>query len=250
MNQLKLRDEHPPAIIELDGERLAQMDKNALGFARALAALAHRRNMVIVGQGGDQFLRVRAWQMLAHMLNLAVVEVSNERDEHGTWTACCELQDETGRTVSRATAICSRSEEKWAERNDFELRSMAASRALSHASRQRFGFLAEAAGFKGDETDAAAAGARSAARANANQSVASPKQVKLIEHRAYKNHINAGRLTNEACRRYGIERLDQLPRSAVDEMLQWCDAGGPDDDGVIEGEAQATPADFDDDIPF
>jgi hypothetical protein len=63
------------------------------------------------------------------------------------WEARVEARTRAGEIVGAAEAECLRSENTWANRDDYALRSMAQTRATSKALRQPLGFVMQLAGF-------------------------------------------------------------------------------------------------------
>lgn len=63
------------------------------------------------------------------------------------WEARVEARTMDGRTVGGAEAMCSRNEHTWAKREDYALRSMAQTRAVSKALRGPLGFIVALAGY-------------------------------------------------------------------------------------------------------
>ena len=83
-------------------------------------------------------------------LGLFPVEISNEAveiDGYRAYLAIYEVRH-GGQTVTRASAICARSEEKWANRDEYAVRSMAATRAVGKAYRIGLAGLAVMAGLE------------------------------------------------------------------------------------------------------
>lgn len=63
------------------------------------------------------------------------------------WEARVEVHTPDGRVIGAAEAMCSRGEHTWATREDFALRSMASTRAMSKALRGPLGFVVVLAGY-------------------------------------------------------------------------------------------------------
>jgi len=73
-------------------------------------------------------------------------EVTFEVDGYD-WEACVEIKTASGVVVGRAEAMCSRSEDTWARRDEYAVRSMAETRAESRAYRRAAGWLVSIAGY-------------------------------------------------------------------------------------------------------
>jgi len=63
------------------------------------------------------------------------------------WEARVEARTRDGALVGAAESECLRAESKWADRDDYALRSMAQTRATSKALRQPLGFVVALAGY-------------------------------------------------------------------------------------------------------
>lgn len=72
---------------------------------------------------------------------------SNYTVEGYDWEARVEARTMDGRTVGGAEAMCSRNEYSWSQREDYALRSMAQTRAVSKALRGPLGFIVALAGY-------------------------------------------------------------------------------------------------------
>ena len=97
-----------------------------------------------------QYPRVEWWTTAGMALGLFPVEMSNEAvdiDGFRAYLAIYEVRH-GGQTVTRASAICARSEEKWADRDEYAIRSMAATRAVGKAYRIGLAGLAVMAGLE------------------------------------------------------------------------------------------------------
>lgn len=127
--------------------------------------------------GDRDHVLVEAWTTLASMLGVSPliawtkrlepttrydVEVKHysgpkgqrvvARSEHYTvdgydWEARAEVRTLDGRLIGAAEALCSRKESTWAKRDDYALKSMAQTRAVSRALRGPLGFVVTLAGY-------------------------------------------------------------------------------------------------------
>ena len=80
------------------------------------------------------------------MLGVFPVLVWTRKLDDG-WEARVEARTLDGRVVGAAESECLRSEARWSTREDYAIRSMAATRATSKALRQPLGFVMTMAGF-------------------------------------------------------------------------------------------------------
>lgn len=142
-----------------------------VAVADHLAEIIRAKRLSVSIKGRDH-VRVEGWTLLGSMLGAFPVTVWSRPldDEHRRgWEARVEVRTRDGSLVGAAEAECLREESRWADRDDYALRSMAQTRATSKAMRQPLGFVMTLAGF--DPTpaeemprDRPGAGASTAAR--------------------------------------------------------------------------------------
>lgn len=119
-------------------------------LAKTLEQVVRKQNLVVrIGQ--SEHVRVEGWTFLGSMLGVfPVVEwtrpVMHEEEQVG-WEARVEARTRGGEVVGAAEAECLRSERTWKGRDDYALRSMAQTRAVSKALRLPLGFVMQLAGF-------------------------------------------------------------------------------------------------------
>lgn len=95
---------------------------------------------------GREFVLVEGWTLLGTMLGVFPVVQWTRKLEDG-WEARVEARTLSGQVVGAAEAECLRSERNWGKRDDYALRSMAQTRAVSKALRGPLGFIVQLAGF-------------------------------------------------------------------------------------------------------
>lgn len=93
----------------------------------------------------NEHVKIDGWQTLGSMLGVSAHTVWSRPIENG-WEAKAEARTLDGRAVGAAEAMCTRSERTWASRDDYALRSMAQTRAMSKALRGPLGFIITLAG--------------------------------------------------------------------------------------------------------
>ena len=91
-------------------------------------------------------MRVEGWTLCGTMLGV-FPWLEWTRPLPRGWEARVEARTLDGRGIGAAESECLRSEPKWKDRDDFHLRSMAATRATSKALRQPLGFVMHLAGY-------------------------------------------------------------------------------------------------------
>jgi hypothetical protein len=117
-------------------------------IATALADVIKRRNLYKhIGQSDHVF--VEGWTLLGSMLGVfAEVEWSRPlTGDHAGWECRAVARTLAGATVGAAESMCSRQEGRWRIADDYAIRSMAQTRAVSKALRLPLGFIMELAGY-------------------------------------------------------------------------------------------------------
>ncbi len=133
----------------------AEVVQRAAVVATALADLVRRQNLIVrIGQ--SDHVRVEGWTLLGSMLGVfpvvtwtrpVVVLRPDEPAQNLGWEARVEARTRAGEVVGAAESECLRTERTWASRDDYALRSMAQTRAVSKALRLPLGFVMQLAGF-------------------------------------------------------------------------------------------------------
>jgi hypothetical protein len=150
MSELVVRDEAiAPATLFGTDDPSAILTRQT-DLARTLAEVVRKQNLIVkIGQG--EHVRVEGWTFLGSLLGVfPVVEWTREvvRDEQIVgWEARVEARTRSGEVVGAGEAECLRSENTWKNRDDYALRSMAQTRAVSKALRMPLGFVMQLAGF-------------------------------------------------------------------------------------------------------
>jgi hypothetical protein len=93
------------------------------------------------------YVRVEGWTLCGTMLGVFPVVEWTRQVENG-WEARVEARTRDGATVGAAEAECLRSESRWKTADDYAVRSMAQTRAISKALRAPLGFIVSLAGFE------------------------------------------------------------------------------------------------------
>jgi hypothetical protein len=101
---------------------------------------------------GQTYLYFEHWQTIAKFFNCSVGTHSTDEilREGKNWgfDAKANLYNKDGVIVGGAEASCMRDEKTWASKPDFQLKSMAQTRAMAKALRSYFGFVAVLAGIE------------------------------------------------------------------------------------------------------
>ena len=96
---------------------------------------------------GKKHVYVEGWTLLGSMLGVfPVVEWTRETSDG--WEARVIARTMHGADIGAAEAMCSRKESTWKSRDDYAIRSMAQTRAVSKALRHPLGFIMTLAGYE------------------------------------------------------------------------------------------------------
>ena len=152
MNEIAVHDEHElaPTSTLFGTNNPGDVVVQAAAVARTLEDVVRRQNLIVrIGQ--SEHVRVEGWTFLGTMLGVfPVVEWTRpvlEDEKTVGWEARVEARTKAGDVVGAAEAECLRSERTWKGRDDYALRSMAQTRAVSKALRLPLGFVMQLAGF-------------------------------------------------------------------------------------------------------
>lgn len=115
-------------------------------MANALAGVIRDKKLTSAINGRD-YVRVEGWTLLGSMVGVFPVCVWTRPVADG-WEARVEARTISGGVVGAAESECLRSEDNWADRDDFALRSMAQTRATAKALRLPLGFIVVMAGYE------------------------------------------------------------------------------------------------------
>jgi hypothetical protein len=139
----------PPTSLFRTDDPVEVLQK-AKAIAVALAPVIREAGLVASIQGKD-YLKVEAWQTLGQQVGVTPVVVSTKRltDPEEGWEARCEARTLDGRTIGAADSMCLRTEDRWKDSEDFEIRSMAQTRAMSRALASVLRFIPTLAGMAG-----------------------------------------------------------------------------------------------------
>ena len=126
--------------------------EKATAVANALQDVLDRKHL-ISNIRGRKYIQVEGWTTLGALVGVFPrVEWTRpmQRDDGGIvgWEAAVEVVNRDGVVIGRAEGECLRTESNWRSREDYALRSMAQTRAMSKALRMPLGFIAVLAGYE------------------------------------------------------------------------------------------------------
>ena len=139
MNELEIRAEQP---LPIDIQRGA-------AIARQLRDYLRQARMTVRIQGRDH-VRIEGWQVLCHLCNLplpSIVELRRE-DREGGYVYVAEASLAYNGREYRAYGICASDEPNWRGKPEFQLASMAQTRAAGKVLRLLLGWVVTLAGYE------------------------------------------------------------------------------------------------------
>jgi hypothetical protein len=114
--------------------------------ALALATVINTQELYTV-ISTKKYVHVEGWTLLGSMLGVTAQIEWTRKLENGWEARAIAVYNGTGATVGAGEAQCLYTESKWKSRDDFALRGMAQTRAISRALRGPLGFVVQLAGF-------------------------------------------------------------------------------------------------------
>lgn len=119
--------------------------ERASAVASALSDVLKQKNLTTrIGQ--KDHVQVEGWTLCGAMLGVFPVVEWTRKLENG-WEARVEARTKDGSVVGAAEAECLNTETRWRTADDYAIRSMAQTRAISKALRAPLGFVVHLAGF-------------------------------------------------------------------------------------------------------
>jgi hypothetical protein len=143
----------PPeyALSPVFGHNPVEVLKQAQAVADALVPILVKQQLYKV-INGKKFVYCDGWTTMTAMLGVFPQVVWSRRVPHQTeciYEARVEMKTPTGHVISAGEAMCSSREEKWRDRDEFQIRSMAETRAVGKACRVGFAWILRLAGYEG-----------------------------------------------------------------------------------------------------
>ena len=106
------------------------------------------QNKLSVPIAGHEYVMVEGWQFAGSIMGLYPVIVNVTDQGQGKWMAEAQIKDKNGCVVSTGYAICSKAETKKAGFDEYAILSMAQTRAIGKAYRNRIGWIIKLAGYE------------------------------------------------------------------------------------------------------
>lgn len=242
-------EEHQPITLFGTTDPVAVVERASV-VATALADVLRQKHLVS-RIGNRDHVQVEGWTLLGSMIGVfAEVEWTHQLDNG--WEARAVARTLNGRIVGAAEAMCTRSERTWSQRDDYAIRSMAQTRAVSKALRHPLGFIVELAGYSAtpaeelnDEPGQAASPSRGSRRASSEASgpVPAPADAKREELLAVLSEKGLGRQAmEEYADLIGIPKDRKATPDELDRLIAAIRGHGTSEPLAVPQAAEAPPA--------
>jgi len=220
VNELEIRVEQPLPVDIQRGATIARQLRDYLRQARMTVRLPR----------GGEHVRIEGWQVLCHMCNLplpSIVSVRREERENG-YCYIAEAVLQYGGREYRAYGLCASTEPNWANKPEFQLMSMAQTRAAGKVLRLLLGWIVTLAGYEPTPAeemviedpapDRGNAGGEQQQAQSQRQRSDEPESPMLLETRELaRAHLNAEAL-RAVLQRYGVEHISALRAEQLTEL--------------------------------
>jgi len=141
MNELEIRAGQPTLPIDI---------QRGAAIARQLRDYLRQARMTVRIQGRD-YVRIEGWQVLCHLCQLplpSIVDLRRENRADGHYVYVAEASLEYSGREYRAYGICASDESNWRGKPEFQLASMAQTRACGKVLRLLLGWVMTLAGYE------------------------------------------------------------------------------------------------------
>jgi len=164
-NEIKKEDERKSLQILNEGD-LTEGEKNVLLLNRVAKKLQDfvDKQQLSIEIAGKRYVLMEGWQFVAALDNVIpkVVRVENLSEEYEEtlpngqivkrkeikWLAEVEVYDKNGNVISKGFGLASSKEAKRKGQDEYAILSMAQTRAIAKALRNRYGWLMKLAGYE------------------------------------------------------------------------------------------------------
>jgi hypothetical protein len=219
VNELEIRAEQP---LPIDIQRGA-------AIARQLRDYLRQARMTVRIQGRDH-VRIEGWQVLCHLCQLplpSIVSLRREERADGHYVYVAEALLAYGGREYRAYGICASDEPNWHGKPEFQLASMAQTRAAGKVLRLLLGWVVTLAGYEPTPAEEMviedpapdrgnAGGAQQ--QAQSQQRCEESENPMLLETRELaRAHLNAEAL-RAVLQRYGVQHISALRAEQLTEL--------------------------------
>lgn len=211
-------------VIERQPAKVLADAKNAAKMLHSI--IAKKEDKVIINN--KQYLELEDWELLGHFYDLSARVTSTEHfhiKSTSGWKAHAEVYHiASDSIISSAEAYCLRNEDNWKDKPEFQLASMAETRACSKAFRLCLSWVVVLAGYAPEAAEEAGAGAKStpevAARTGSLKNKATPTQLNQIINNAQTMGYKHDELIAIVKRKYKTVYLRDLTYDQAEELLE------------------------------
>jgi hypothetical protein len=221
VNELEVRTEFTPLAFDL---------QRGAAIARQLRDYIAQARMTVRMRSGGEHVRIEGWQVLCHLCQLplpSIVSVRREERENG-YCYIAEAVLQHGGREYRAYGLCSSTEPNWANKPEFQLMSMAQTRAAGKVLRLLLGWIVTLAGYEPTPAEEMviedpapdrgnAGGAQQQAQSQRQRREESETPALLETRELARAHLNAEAL-RAVLQRYGVERISALSAEQLTEL--------------------------------
>lgn len=240
MTQENEQQSHALTLEREPGKVLAEA-KRAASMLKSL--IEKKEDKVIIN--GKQYIEFEDWQLLGHFYGLSVRVSHTERIEiKGAWgwkAAADVYHIASSSVIASAEAICMRSEDNWKHKPEFQLASMAETRACAKAFRNCLSWVVVLAGYAPETVEEASGGPAAAPeqtlKASGAKGKATLSQVTRIWADAGKMGYTDFEIHDIILTKWGVNRVIELTVAQASALIDIIDSG----EGLQSPESEEKP---------
>jgi hypothetical protein len=221
VNELEIRAGQPTLPIDI---------QRGAAIARQLRDYLRQARMTVRIQGRDH-VRIEGWQVLCHLCQLplpSIVDLRREDRADGHYVYVAEASLAYNGREYRAYGVCSSDEPNWRGKPEFQLASMAQTRAAGKVLRLLLGWVVTLAGYEPTPAEEMviedpapdrgnAGDAQQQAQSQRREQSESPNRLLLETRELARAHLNAEAL-RAVLQRYGVEHISALRAEQLTEL--------------------------------
>jgi hypothetical protein len=221
VNELEVRTEFTPLAFDL---------QRGAAIARQLRDYIAQARMTVRMRSGGEHVRIEGWQVLCHLCQLPLPSIVSVRREERADGYCyiAEAVLQHGGREYRAYGLCASTEPNWANKPEFQLMSMAQTRAAGKVLRLLLGWIVTLAGYEPTPAEEMviedpapdrgnAGGAQQQAQSQRQRREETESSV-LIETRELARAVLNAESLRAVLQRYGVEHISALRAEQLTEL--------------------------------
>lgn len=202
--------QHVQEIVVFDPEADIARAKKAAG---ALIKVIDMTKPLVMN--GKRYLYFEHWQTIGKFFNYTVGTEWTHQTASG-WEARAVVYDRNGNIIGAGEASCDGDERNWKGKPDFQLRSMAQTRAQSKALRGLLGFIAVLAGVEATPAEELDGQEKTSPRGSNSATALTQKQQALID-----NLIQQKQASVEMATQAGFPSLKPTTKQGAARLIEW-----------------------------